>query len=178
MKNKIQEQAARQPFSRINMKYAEQFEVGNIAHEEFKRIAKSKGYSVKDSSKEQDIYDHIDMFISKSDVIVSLDIKAMKKLSRSDSTSQDRYVYVEFKNVLGREGWLYGKADCIVFETKKSFIIVGRKNLAKYCEQSVEKKFVKNAYDAAYKLYTRQGRKDLISLIELNKIPDTLVWYK
>lgn len=147
----------------------------------FKSIAKRRGYKVTDSTKTQDIYDHVDLFIEKESLRISFDVKAMKKISRKDSSSQDELIYVEFKNVRGNPGWLYGKATCIAFETQDSFILVERKGLVKFCEENVDfKSFANRASDCLYKLYRREGRKDLISMVELNKIPKEIkyIWKK
>ena len=163
------------------MQYTNECDIGNEAHNKFKQLAKRKGFKVDDSSKEQDMFEHIDLFLTKEDKTYSFDIKAMKKINRYDSSSQDKMIYVEFKNVRGNEGWLYGKAQFIVFETTSTFEIVHRESLAKYCEQVVNKKqSVARASEALYKVYTRDGRKDLISLIELDKIPKEYIhsWHK
>jgi hypothetical protein len=56
----------------------------------------------------QDMFEHIDIFLTKEDKKYSFDIKAMKKINRYDSSPQDKMIYIEFKNVRGNEGWLYG----------------------------------------------------------------------
>lgn len=165
----------------VIMQYTNEYDIGSEAHNKFKQLAKRKGFKVDDSSKEQDIFEHIDLFLTKEDKTYSFDIKAMKKINRYDSSSQDKMIYVEFKNVRGNAGWLYGKAQFIVFETTSTFEIVHRESLAKYCEQVVNKKQrVARANEALYKVYTRDGRKDLISLIELGKIPKEFIhcWKK
>lgn len=159
------------------MKYIEEYNVGNLAHIKFKRLANRKGFIAKDSTEKQDMFQHIDLFLFKDNKTFSFDIKAMKKINRYDCSAQDKMVYVEFKNVLGNPGWLYGQAQFIVFETESTFEIVHRKSLAKYCEKVVNiKQRVSRASEALYKVYTRDGRKDLISLIELDKIPKEYIY--
>ena len=165
----------------VIMQYTTEYDIGSEAHNKFKQLAKRKGFAVDDSSREQDMFEHIDLFLTKEDKTYSFDIKAMKKINRYDSSSQDKMIYVEFKNVRGNEGWLYGKAQFIVFETTSTFEIVHRESLAKYCERVVNKRQrVSRASEALYKVYTRDGRKDLISLIELDKIPKEFIhcWKK
>ena len=162
------------------MKYEVQFDDGKRAHQEFSSLAQTKGFIVTDAPLYVDMRNHIDLYLKKKDKVFSVDVKAMKKINRYDSAAQDKLVYVEFKNVRGDRGWLYGDADLIAFETKETFEIVSRKNLVNYCEQNVERKFVSYAREALYKFYRRDGRKDLISIIELNKIPKKFVssWKK
>ena len=44
-----------------------------------------------------------------------IDVKARKRVARKDSDVQDDLVWLEFKNVQGKIGWVYGKADWIAF---------------------------------------------------------------
>jgi hypothetical protein len=161
-------------------KYIQEFEIGKKAQDQFIDLALIRGYTVTESTPNQDMFDHIDLFLKKSDKTFSFDVKAMKKINRYDASSQDALVYVEFKNVNGNPGWLYGKADFIAFEKTDSFCVVQRKGLASYCEQNVVREFVDYPRQALYKYYRRSGRKDLISLIEFDRIPKKImsVWKK
>lgn len=153
------------------MKYSNEFLVGITAHELFRNIAIKRGWEAKNATKKQDIVDHIDIILTKHDLVCSFDVKAKKKISRSDAESQDEWVFVEFKNVRGNDGWLKGKADFIAFETNNSFVIVKRKKLLEYCNDVVTMERVRDPYECHYKRYTRSGRKDEISLIKLEEIP-------
>ena len=121
------------------------------------------------------------LFRSKGGFNFTVDVKAMKRIDRNDPTPQDKYVFVEFKNVKGRNGWLYGKANFIAFQTHQGFLLVQRKGLVTHCEQVVNmNERVNDPYMSHYKVYTRKGREDLISLIELNGIPSeiSMAWSK
>ena len=100
-----------------------------------------------------------------------IDVKSMKKISRTDLEPQDEWVWLEVHGVGEKnEGWLYGgKADFIVFETKSSFVFILRTDLIKVVEERVDRSpesLVKKAGLARYKLYSRPNRHDLITLVE------------
>ena len=44
----------------------------------------------------------------------------------------DNWMWLEFKKNFGQEGWLYGKANFIAFETRESFVIASRKKLLQW----------------------------------------------
>ena len=65
---------------------------------------------------------------------------------------------------------MYGKADKIVFEREKDFVLVNRLPLQNFCEQTVSEVFVDESKEAIYKRYQRPSRKDVISLVRLDDI--------
>lgn len=101
----------------------------------------------------------------------TIDVKARKRISRSDASEQDELVWVEFDNVQGRAGWLRGETNIIAFERKDDFILVKRKDLFNMASQKCDlDKKVSNSKDALYKGYQRKGRKDLISIIKMSDV--------
>tara|TARA_B110000305_G_C19461319_1_gene654578 strand:+ start:679 stop:1185 length:507 start_codon:yes stop_codon:yes gene_type:complete len=104
-----------------------------------------------------------------------IDVKARKRVARKDDDVQDDLVWLEFKNVQGKFGWLYGKADWIAFERLLDFVLVKRHDLAlmgeKLCDLGDR---VAVGKDALYKGYQRRGRKDLLSIV---KMTDVLALY-
>jgi hypothetical protein len=153
----------------------------DLAENTFKKIALSKGFVVKDATRNQQL-SHIDFFLEdKNKKIYTFDVKARKKVSRTDSSTEDSLIWVEFKNVMGANGWLYGAADYIAFEREIDFLIIDRKNLVTLCERIVQNKKVNSSKDALYAKYTRTGRKDEISLIKMEDICNsmkTYIWTK
>jgi len=117
-------------------------------------------------------YMHIDWVCSAG----SIDVKAMKRKSRTGDKSQD-IIWLEFKNNTGDKGWLYGKQDFIAFECIDHYLIVRTKHLQNLAEELCDtNKSVATASDALYKGYTRRNRDDLISMIrrsDLLKIQHT-----
>ena len=110
---------------------------------------------------------HIDYFSS----FGTIDVKAKKRISRSDSDEQDELVWVEFLNVQGRDGWLRGQTDVIAFERDNDFVLIKRNYLLGMCQIKCDlSKKVTNSKDALYKGYQREGRKDLISIIKMSDV--------
>ena len=163
-------------------KTGECIQSGLGAEQIFDQIAESKNLEVKNASRRENIHKHIDKYVTQESKTWSVDIKARKKTSRSDSDAQDEWIWIEFQNVRGNLGWLYGEADNIAFETQDSFVIVDRKSLIDYVENAVDMaKPVRKSYLAKYKTYQRAGRNDLLTMVELSKIIENcnhFVWQK
>ena len=120
-------------------------------------------------------YKHID-FIVYCKKELKVDVKGPKKINRFNTSTNNDFIWVEFKNVRGDAGWLYGENDLIAFyrEADSSFYIVRTPELARLCEELCDNKVVFYSSDALYHKYTRSGRKDVLSLIkfeDLLKIP-------
>ena len=163
-------------------KTGECIQSGLGAEQIFDQIAESKNLEVKNARRRENIHKHIDKYVTQELKTWSVDIKARKKTSRSDSDAQDEWIWIEFQNVRGNLGWLYGEADNIAFETQDSFVIVDRKSLIDYVENAVDMaKPVRKSYLAKYKTYQRAGRNDLLTMVELSKIIENckhFVWQK
>lgn len=145
-------------------------------------LFKNHGYGLKPSTKEQDIKDHADFYAySKSwQKWLSVDAKAMKRINRSGNL-QDKFAYVEWKNVLGDDGWLVKGADVIAFERQHNVILISRQALLRFCLERINMRLaVDEASESLYCVYSRQNRDDLISMICLDDLPsDQLqVWDK
>lgn len=143
---------------------------GQNAEDVFEKLAKNKGLIIKKATLKQQ-YSHIDFLITNKDKkTYFIDIKARKKINRSSENFSDDLVWIEFKNVAGNEGWLYGAADFISFERENDFVIVPRKNLILICEKIVTRNIVNKSSEALYNRYTRKDRKDELSLIKMQDI--------
>lgn len=155
---------------------------GQSVEQSFYALALKNGNKIRESSQHENMHKHIDFHLtSKDGKEYSLDVKGMKKISRHDNFVQDEWIFIEFKNVNGDNGWLYGHADYIVFETKTSFIFVLRKDLIEVCDKLIDKTYqVESSSDCAYRVYTRHDRHDLVSRIKLSDIPKdkTKTWKK
>jgi hypothetical protein len=171
------------------MKYRNRFdrtgecsEKGHDAESLFTSIAEKQGWKAVQADRKQQL-SHIDVFLSKEGYpIYSIDIKARKKIKRSDSETSDDLIWVEFLNVAGNAGWLIGAAEFIAFERENDFIMVNRSALWKLCLKLVDQDSrVDASKNALYKIYQRKGRKDEISIIKFSDIFDNLkfkVWPK
>lgn len=124
-------------------------------------LIKNCGGSCKHSSRKEDIFDHIDIIWTLNNKKYTFDVKALKKTNRSDSFSDDSIHWVELQNVLGKPGWLYGKANYIVFELKKCWIVIQRKKLITLIKNKVINKKISNS-KKLYTFYQRLNRNDII----------------
>jgi len=155
--------------------------MGDEAANKFVQICKSKGYKLKKANKKQDMYEHWDYQITRNIPLTGsclVDVKAAKKINRSDDKPSYDWTWVEIRNVRGNDGWLKGKADYMAFEQKDHFIIVKRDELRKWCKKKIDLETkVSITEEAKYTLYTRKDRKDIISLINLNDLKkDVQYW--
>jgi site-specific DNA-methyltransferase (adenine-specific) len=119
------------------------------------------------------VNDHWGLLIEKGKEKYRVDVKGMKRLSRHDSNVQDKWLWIELHGVRERDrGWLYGgKAELMAFEKKESFVIVRRGDLIKSVGKLVDlNTTVRSARAARYKVYSRPGRPDRITLIETERL--------
>jgi hypothetical protein len=138
----------------------------NIPSElDFKLRMESLGKIVVSSTKEQNISEHIDFFVDG----VSFDVKGDKKLNRGDTTSSNKIVWLEMKNVRGDKGWLCSDVQKLAFKLGDFFYIFDRQTLLNFIRQFV-------GHGKVYKfkqykqLYRRQNRKDLLTYVYLEDI--------
>ena len=111
--------------------------------------------------------------IEKDENIFKVEVKSKKRINRSDKDEQNELIWVELRNVRGKTGWLFGKADLIAFEKEKSFLFVKRLDLLAVVNKKVNLVAkVHDPKDALYKIYTRAGRKDKLTLLPTNDIEE------
>lgn len=156
---------------------------GHSAEDLFCEIAKSKGFITESSTREDNMNKHIDYYLEGKDKTVSVDIKARKRTSRRDKKFNDEWIWLELKNVQGRNGWVYGEADFIVFEREGDFVLAPRKSLIKLINEQVrfDLGFVEKAFQAKYRIYQRKGRRDQITQVKMEDILQTkgvILWTK
>ena len=164
---------------------------GISAEERFKRAAINRGYIVSKSDPPSDRDDHWDYLIESADESLRVEVKAIKKVRRSDPAPQDEWVWIEIKGVRRDDpGWLHGKADIMAFETKRSFLLVDREELVKFVNNNTDKSCqvfrpedaMQKTDDGLYKVYCRrrQAQPDMMVLIEteqLRKLSKTREWF-
>ena len=139
---------------------------GQRIEKEFAPLLRQRDPNYRKANREEQFL-HIDYFSN----FGTIDVKAKKKISRSDSQEQDQLLWVEFLNVQGREGWLRGQTDVIAFERDDDFVLIKRNYLLGMCQVKCDlSKKVTNSKDALYKGYQREGRKDLISIIKMSDV--------
>lgn len=151
-------------------------ELGQSAESRFASIAGQRGWKVVEASEDRNIEDHYDYEISKNDLRYRVDVKSKKRVSRISESVQDELIWIEFRTVRDTKGWLFGSADLIAFENQDGFKIVERKALVRIINRHVKIHVkVDKPEDALYKVYTRKGRPDEITLIKASDL-DSVLW--
>lgn len=150
----------------------------------FEKLALKNGYKVRKATKEEQI-SHVDFILDAPEWHnIKVDVKARKKTSRRDKKFNDKWVWIEFKNVQGNDGWVYGGANFIAFERKEDFIIINRVTLRNWLNVSSVRwdlPAVQNAWEAKYRIYTRKGRRDQLTQVKMSdilKLPNLKIWKK
>lgn len=123
-----------------------------------KRYMRARPKAVK-ATKEQDLFDHIDFFDEEG----SVDVKG---------NNLPEEIWLEFKNVQGKAGWMYGKADWISFDLPEmnGFVTVLRENLLEYALRVTDMSELVQKRQAYKKLYRRKDREDLITIVTINDL--------
>lgn len=136
-------------------------------------LCNTLGGHAEPSDTNTDINDHIDIiwYYQEGKKPVTIDVKSMKKDKRSDSKPNPDIQWIELKNVNGKGGWLYGKADYIAFEGENDWLMIQRKTLAKVIEDAiVDKTITHDRSESWYRYYQRKGRKDILTKVNTSLI--------
>lgn len=151
--------------------------MGTQAEHSFINCMRSHGHKLNKSTREQDMHEHWDYLV---DDAHKVEVKGRKRAKRSDDKPNDTIIYIEFANVNGDPGWIYGKADYIAFERPDGFLMVPRCELAKLAEILIGDKWAKRP--TLYQRYRRNDRPDecvgVIRVTDLRNIPHKMVSYK
>ena len=104
---------------------------------------------------------------------VTFDVKSLKRVKRNETEEVDETKhYIEFKNIYGNRGWLYGMADYIVFEKFDSWVIVDRLKLIDFINIYLVNPKYCFKQPMLYAIYTRENRQDEIMLVETEKLEE------
>ena len=156
-------------------KTGEASQMGENAEGSFETSVCKAGLSCEKASFPEEMR-HIDFWIEGDKTPrTAVDVKSRKKVKRADDKFNDEVVWIEFANVQGKRGWLYGDSDIIAFERPEDFLLVNRKLLARLCEKLCD--LSKLNVDIRMPLYTgyqRKGRKELLSLIKMADITNQI----
>ena len=144
-------------------------ERGLRAEDIFKICAEKRGYETKDATRSENIHKHIDVWLNEN---IGIDVKARKKRTRKSKSIDDSVVWIEFKNVQGRRGWIDGDADGIAFEQEDHFVVLNRNTLHQHSLSLVNFDVVPTDKSPVepYITYTRKGRKDVIAMIKTSDL--------
>jgi len=108
---------------------------------------------------------------------MTVDVKGLKRVNMKDSNVNPDIHWIEFQNVIGKKGWLYGRASHIAFELVDTYLLIEREVLYKFCKEKIVDRKIKDT-KGLYTLYRRKGRQDVISLVltkDLLKLPHSYV---
>lgn len=127
--------------------------IGKQKEQEFARFFRN----VSQATEEQDMKEHWDLN-------VRYDVKMIRRKTRGGDFDENIH-WVELRNVHGDTGWLYGQADYFAFEIEDYWISVAKEDLQKLIEEKCKDKKWSNVPEL-YLLYSRKGRKDIITLVK------------
>jgi len=163
-----------EPNTRNKFDKKDSLELGEKAEQLFIILAVKLGWKISASSKDENIDEHWDYLIEKETNALRVEVKSRKRISRSDNGLQSDLTWIEIHGVRPKDtGWLFGKADLIAFEKEKSFILVKRLDLLALVNKKVNLVAkVRDPKDALYKIYTRSGRKDKLTLLPSKDIEE------
>lgn len=91
----------------------------------------------------------------------------VKKIRSVDEWGEANYVWVEIQNIHGKEGWLYGHATYVAFETQKYWVICELEKLREYISTVVTNTELLFDRKEPYRLYRRKGRMDKVVMIPI-----------
>jgi len=95
--------------------------IGDKAEASFEKAVSLTNLKIRKSTRHEDMHHHIDYHVTNlAGQWRAFDVKAYKKSSEAGN------ILIEWKNVRGKDGWIYGKADFIAFDMKGYFLCVVR----------------------------------------------------
>lgn len=133
---------------------------GKETEDLFIQRCKERGKNVVNSSKKENMFEHIDFIVDG----ISYDIKAEKKLNRWDEVTCPDLIWLEMRNVRGDKGWLCSDVQKVAFCRMGKFYVVDREKLLSFTREYVGHGEIL-PYKEYAKLYSRKGRKDLTAYI-------------
>jgi hypothetical protein len=149
----------------------------------FEDLAAQKGYSPK-RARRRDFNNVSHLLTAKGKDGKPIQIRFDVKKIKNKKQSQD-WLWVEFKNAQGEDGWLHGEANFVAFERTYYFIVVNRKELLAMLSDGKKIRydlpFVNLAKRAKYRIYKRAGTKEEITQIsvkDLKKLKSYQLWEK
>jgi hypothetical protein len=163
--------------------------------EAFAELVRSNGWIFIPSTIDEDMRQHFDCIIEKYEdgeliQTLKIELKGKKYNSKKNKGIESlRTQYIEFMNVNGEIGWLYGEADYIAFEGDNNvWSFVRRTALIDFAETifqvnlrvpikeveatlwAMKPKWVPSSKQAYHKLYRRFGRMDIVTRISLKEV--------
>ena len=105
------------------------------------------------------------------DLSGKVDVKSKRRSRDGEDSPDTKLIWLEMKNVQGRNGWVYNEADYIAFERTNEFLVVKRLSLCELIENLVDmNEYVLSPAECMYNLYSRIGRKDLLTKVHVDDV--------
>jgi len=155
----------------------------------FVDLAEKRKYKVSPASRDQ-VRDGIDFEVKGVYKETNREVKMLfavkRKKTKKKSRYLDRWTWIEYKNSVRKDGWIYGPAHFIAFERSNDFVIVSRKILLEFlnsskCKVKWDMPFVKEPKDAKYRVYQNNNTGCQIAQIltkDLLSLEGSQVWKK
>jgi len=148
----------------------------------FIEIAESKGYKIKKPSFAER-KGNVDFILEGQKQGISSEVRV--DLKKKNGKNANHWVYIEYENSKGNEGWLYGMSDFIIFETSKEFIFIARKSLINFLNETQlvrwDLPYVDKPWKSKYRLFRRPNTSETITQIrvkDLLNIKNHQIWNK
>lgn len=141
----------------------------------FGQLMENLGHVVIKATTEEDIHEHWDLSYDN----IKVDVKMTKRVHRYDPLPDENFHYLEYQNVKGDPGWLYGQADKIAFEIEEYFILIAKLDLTHFFNKKNTNPNISET-PLLYRLYRRRndGDQDIVMLvktIDLLMLPHQLI---
>lgn len=138
---------------------------GKIKEADLLKLLEGQGHKMDEATPSEDMREHWDIKVTSE---LKIDVKGLKKSKRSDQEPNENIHWIEIQNVQGKVGWTYAsEVDYFAFETIDYWILVKKKSLQELVADKCKAKIKTDSPgDALYKLYTRQGRKDILTKVK------------
>lgn len=139
--------------------------MGTQAEGRFMDLCHGRGFSLRTATSYENRRLHFDFVARKPNGTFSrVEVKAMKASYRGGPPNPN-IIYIETKNIVGGDGWVYGAADEIAFEQPWGFLIVPRVALVEmvaYYKARVDRA---DRSGIPYTLYGRKERQDEVLVL-------------
>lgn len=137
----------------------------------FEDLAAAKGYSPKRAYR-RDYNNVTHLLKAKGKNGKPMEIRFDVKKIKNKKQSQE-WLWIEFKNAKGEDGWIHGDAHFVAFERNYDFIVVNRKEMVKMLNGGkirYDLPFVDLAKKAKYRIYKRSGKPEEITQINIKDL--------
>lgn len=139
--------------------------MGKNAEVKFENILKNNKIKYDVANKDQEMKEHWDYLIKGNKEVKPgrYEVKSAKAKARGLEKDYN-IIYIEFKSVGGNQGWIYGKADFIAFETPEGFLVFPREKLLNYISCIIQYMPISEKSGNIGTLYSRKNRNDLVAI--------------